>query len=161
MKNAASIFFNALNTLLANNLPPFSCACVIVEQQNRYLVIEHSSGSIAFPGGFVRWREHPRHAACREGKEETGLHLRIGDMINCYSYTSDRFDHMSTTTLAYYAEVVGGELRNSMEGKPRWMPEDRLRTKLADYYRDMLDDYLRYRSEDRATPTASSRFPAR
>ncbi|MBV8696231.1 MAG: NUDIX hydrolase [Ktedonobacteraceae bacterium] len=147
MKSAASIFFNALNTLLADNLPPLSCACVIVEQQNRYLVIERSSGSIAFPGGFVRWREHPRQAACREGKEETGLQLRIGDMINCYSYTSDRFDHMSTTTLAYYAEVVGGELHSSMEGKPRWMSEDRLRTKLAHYHRDMLDDYLRYRSE--------------
>lgn len=145
MKKAASIFFNALNMLLAGNLPPFTCACVVVEKQNHYLVIEHSPDSVAFPGGFVRWREHPRRTAYREGKEETGLRLHVGDMINYYFYASHKLDHMSTTTLVYYAEVAGGKLRSSIEGKPRWIPEDELRAKLAWYHKDILDDYLHYR----------------
>ncbi len=37
LKKLVGIFFNILNILLAGNLPPFGCVCVIVEDQDKYL----------------------------------------------------------------------------------------------------------------------------
>ncbi len=142
-----SIPFNILNFILAGKLPPFGRVCIIIEEHGHYLVIEHTANEISFPGGFMRWREHPVQAAQREGEEETGLHLRIGDIIGYYSNISARFDRMSTLTICYTGEVVGGELSSSAEGQPRWLDESELRSKLDASYRIMLDDYLHYRSE--------------
>ncbi len=53
LKICVSIFFNILNTLLGGKLPPLSSAAVIVEEDNRYLVVELPRGRIVFPGGFM------------------------------------------------------------------------------------------------------------
>ncbi len=71
------ICFNLLNMLLGGNLPPFVCVCMIVEEEQRFLVIEQLDGKVSFPAGFVRWKESPEQAAIREGEEETGLQLRL------------------------------------------------------------------------------------
>src|SRR5947209_6502920 len=119
LKMLVSLCFNLLNTLLGGKLPPFASAAVIVEQDNRYLVIELPRGRLAFPGGFMKWRETPVQTAQREGKEETGLDLRIGQLINVYPSISTSMFNMSAACFVYQAEVTGGELRKNMEGKPR------------------------------------------
>src|SRR5947209_6834791 len=99
LNRSISICFNMLNVLLAGNLPPFASVRVIVEEQGQYLVIEHSRCSYSFPGGFVRWREHPIQAAQREGKEETGLHLSIGNVLGYYADPRSNFDAINTLTI--------------------------------------------------------------
>ncbi len=146
LKKCVGIFFNTLNLLMAGNLPPFVCACVVVEEQNRYLVVEQTDGSFVFPAGFMRWREHPMQAAQREGKEETGLQLRIGNIINYYSLASQQFDQMSVISIIYSGEVIGGELRSSIEGRPCWVHEDDLRGRMTPLFESILDDYLRHRT---------------
>src|SRR5260370_19202878 len=96
LKRAVSVFFNILNLLLVGNLPPFGCVCVIVEDQDKYLVIERPGGGYALPGGFMRWREHPTQTALRESKEETGLQFRADRIVSCSSTVSDRFMLIST-----------------------------------------------------------------
>lgn len=150
-KWAVSIFFTILNKLIGGNLPPFGCASVIVEDVGQYLVLRRPEGKIVFPGGFMRWGEHPTQTAKREGSEETGLHLRIGDAIGYYSSTSHRVDVMSTLNITYCSEVVGGELHTSVEGQPFWADEQFLRAKMNFYYLSMLDDYLAYKQQKRAT----------
>lgn len=145
VKKLAAVFFNVLNLFLGGNLPPFTCVCVIVEEQGRFLVIERPHGQVVFPAGFMRWREQPERAALREGKEETGLDLRIGEMIAYYPLISHGLTSMSTISLVFHAELVGGELRNSIEGQPQWLDEPTLRTKLNPYARHLLDTYQRYR----------------
>ena len=142
-----SIPFNILNLIFAGKLPPFVRVCVIVEEQGKYLTIENTRGRLVFPGGFMRWREHPVQAAQRESEEETGLHLHIGDIIGYYSDISSSFDRMSTLTIYYTGEVVSGELSSSAEGQPHWLHESELRSKLDSNYQSMLDAYLHYRSE--------------
>lgn len=139
----ASISFNILNLLSVGKLPPFVCVRVIVEEQDKYLIIEHSPNRFAFPGGFMRWDEQPIQAIQRESKEETGLQLHIGDMIGCYSDSSSRFDRMSTLTICYTGEVVSGELSRSVEGQPVWLFESEFRSKLDAVCQDMFDDYFR------------------
>lgn len=145
VKKCVGIFFNLLNILLGGNLPPLACVCVIVEEDHRYLVVERREGDLVFPAGFMRWRESPREAAQREGHEETGLQLRIGPVVGYWSATSKQFDQMSAISIIYRGQVIGGELRGSIEGQPRWVHEEELRERLDPSFVSILDDYLRFR----------------
>ena len=140
------IFFNVLNVLLVGNLPPFGSISVIVEDKGRYLVIQRPEGKVVFPSGFMRWREHPTQTVRREGKEETGLDLQVGEVVGYSSIVSGHFSRMSSLTLIYEAEVVGGQLHGSVEGDPYWLDEPELRSKLDGQQRKMLDCYLRHRT---------------
>ncbi len=140
-KQLVSIFFNTLNTLMGGHLPPFGCACVIVEQEGQYLVLERPDGKIVLPGGFMQWQEQPEQTAQREGYEETGLEMNIGAIVNVYPGTTRRFDDMSTITITYQATVVGGTLRPTDEGRPCWLDEQTVRTRMGQGYAKVIDDY--------------------
>ncbi len=144
LEKAAGISFNVLNLMLAGNLPPFVTACVIIEEQGRYLVIEKSNGRFTLPGGFVRWREYPAQAAIRECEEETGLHVKLGDVVSLRTEVSKRFDSINALTITYQATIISGNLRGSIEGQPCWKSETALRGKLALYSMHILEDYSRY-----------------
>lgn len=164
LKKLVSICFNLLNKLLGGGLPPFGSVAVIVEQDNRFLMVELPRRRLVFPGGFMKWDETPTQAAQREGKEETGLDLHIGHLINIHSRTSRSLFRMSTICFVYRAEVSGGKLRNNMEGKPLWLTEDEIRAHFGEETLTVLDDYLRYRelhqdpitSEWREVPNTTS-----
>ena len=151
LKKSIGIFFNILNALLKGNLPPFGCVCIIVEQDGQYLIVERPKGSLVFPGGFMRWKERSEQTAQREGKEETGLDLRIGDIIGCYTTPSPGFTAMSTIIIVHRAEVTGGELRSSIEGVPYWVDEETLRDRLESLYHVILNDYLHHGKLSKAT----------
>ena len=55
----------------------------------------------------------------------------------------------------YAAEVIGGVLRNSVEGRACWLHEEELRKRLSPHSRGILDDYLRSRPLQRAIPASS------
>ena len=139
------ICFNLLNVLLMGNLPPLGNACVIVEDQGRFLLLRRPVGLIVFPGGFIRWREYPEGAALREVREETGLEVRLLDTIGVYAKKSSSPRHLSTLTVAFTGEVVGGSLKSSVEGRPCWMDEAEMRQRLEPGFRGILDDYDTYR----------------
>lgn len=144
LKGLVGIFFNILNLLLAGNLPPFGCVSIVVKDQGSYLVIERPEGGFVFPGGFMRWREHPVQTAQRECMEETGLKLKVKELIGCSSTTSSGFTRMSTLTVIYYAEVVAGELKNSIEGQVGWHDEAELLEGLQVHQRGILVHFLQY-----------------
>jgi len=154
LKKSVGIFFNILNTLLKGNLPPFGCVCILVEQDERYLVVERPEGSLVFPGGFMRWKELSEQAARREGKEETGLDLRVGEIVGCYTTPSAAFAAMSTISIVHRAEVVSGTLRSSIEGTPYWVDVETLRSRLEEHYHIILNDYL-HRGKQCKTTNAS------
>lgn len=58
-----------------------------------------------FPKGRVDKNEHPEHAAIRECKEESGLHVRLTGYLG-------RFSGTTTDTDYYHAEVIGGHPHN-------------------------------------------------
>jgi 8-oxo-dGTP diphosphatase len=142
LKRIVGIFFNMLNLLLHGNLPPLGSVCVIVVQDGRYLVVERLDGSMVFPGGFMRWNEVSEQTAQREGREETGLDLHIGDLIGCYTTPSTSFSTMSAITIIHRAEVIGGELRGSIEGQPRWVEKAALHSLLPKHYQPIFSVYL-------------------
>ncbi len=142
-KKLVGIFFNVLNILLLGNLPPFGTVCILIEQDEQYLVIERPEGLVVLPGGFMRWNELSAQTAQREGKEETGLDLEIGEIIGTYVTTAKYFTLMSTITIVHRAEVVGGELRSSIEGRPYWADKAMLPMLLAQHYQPVVRDFLK------------------
>ncbi len=145
LKKSASLSFNILNICLAGNLPPLGCIAVIVEERGRYLLLRRPEGGLVFPGGFMRWREHPAQTAEREFKEETGLQVELLHVMGCYSNSSASFDSMSTLTLVYCGEMRGGEMRMSIEGQPCWLEESKLYSMVDFRYIGMLNDYREHR----------------
>ncbi len=145
LKKLVGVCLNILNVLLAGNLPPLSCVCVVVEDQNRYLFIDHVEGYCSFPAGYMRWREDPIHAAEREGLEETGLHLRMLGLVGYRSAVSPQWSSVNSLLLVFHAEVVSGELQGSNEGYPRWFSDSEVLHKMDPLTREILADYTRYR----------------
>ncbi len=139
------VCFNTLNLLLAGNLPPLGSACVIVEDSGRFLLLERPEGVIVFPGGFMRWHEYPAETARREFREETGLDVRLFDTIGTYAHKSTQLVRLSTLTITFVGEVVGGSLKSSIEGSPVWLDEPHMRERLAIHCISMLEDYVALR----------------
>lgn len=151
--------FNTLNALLGGNLPPLGTICVIVEEQGRFLVIRRYNGQLVFPGGFMRWRENPMQTAEREFREETGMNVRVLEAVGTYSSISTGISRMSTLTVAFPGELLGGELRGSIEGMPLWMEEAELREGLTTRYVNMLRDYQAFGRRHLQTVQADSLPP--
>lgn len=144
-KKCVSFFFNLLNWLLRGKLPPFASACVVVEENNYFLVVELPGQQIVFPGGFLTHDETPQEAAVREGLEETGLNLRIDSFINYYSLKNKNWKTMANMSFAFSASVIGGQLRNNIEGRPYWLSESELKQRLTGHSRAVYKDYLAFR----------------
>lgn len=150
-KNGTSVFFHLLNKLLGGRLPPFGCACVVVEKDGKFLAIELPHERTTFSGGFMSWSEKPRQSAEREGYEETGFALRATELIGVYSHASANMTQMSNVCFASMAEIVEGELQQNVEGTPCWLSEAELRTRLAPITITILDDYLCLCSHNQST----------
>ncbi len=147
LRKSVGFSFNCLNVCLFGNLPPQGCISVIVEEQGRFLLLKRPNGTLVFPGGFMRWREHPTQTALREFKEETGLQIKLHHVVACYSNTSKGFGSMSTLMLVFCAEVNGGDMRSSVEGHPFWIEESDLLEMVDFDYEYMLDDYREHRKQ--------------
>lgn len=150
-KRLVGICFNVLNILLFGNLPPLGGVCIVAVDEDKILVVERPEGGCVFPGGFMRWREHPIQTAERECVEETGLKLHVMGLIGCSSNITDGFSRMSTLTVIYHAEVTGGEMKSSIEGKPSWQSVEELQKNLQYRQAGILDHYLRYREKGKPT----------
>ncbi len=151
VRKVAGISFNILNLILIGNLPPLGSVCIVVEDRGRYLLLQRPEGSLVFPGGLMRWREHPMETAQREFQEETGLQVRLQHIIGWHSNVSTRFDRISSLMLVYCGEVTGGEMRGSVEGQPCWKDGSDLRSMLDFHYVSLLDDYLEHRKQHQAS----------
>jgi ADP-ribose pyrophosphatase YjhB (NUDIX family) len=67
--------------------------------------VEPALGKWVFPGGYVDRGESVRDAAVRETKEESQLEVKLGPLLNVYTYPRS-----PNVIIVYTAEVVSGEL---------------------------------------------------
>lgn len=78
--------------------------------------------SWTLPGGGLEPGEHPADAAVREVFEETGFHVELDGVIGVDSHViaaRDRFQGngpLQALRIVYRAHVVGGSLRNEVDG---------------------------------------------
>lgn len=104
--------------------------------------VEPALGKWVFPGGYVDRGESVQDAAVRETKEESQLDVRLGPLLNVYSYPRS-----PNVIVVYTADVIGGKLTaadESLEARifaPQEVPWQDL---AFDSTRDALNDYIRF-----------------
>ena len=102
--------------------------------------VEPAMGKWVFPGGYVDRGESVHEAAIRETKEESQMDVKLGPLLNVYSYPRS-----PNIIVVYAAEAVGGELGagdESVEARvfaPAEIPWNDL---AFDSTRDALKDYI-------------------
>jgi len=95
--------------------PKLAVGTIITDDSHRVVLVKRAIdpgyGKWVFPGGYVDRGEEVRAAAVREAREETGLDVRLGRLINIYSYTG-----RVPVIVVYAATVLGGCLGCDDEG---------------------------------------------
>lgn len=93
----------------------------IIEQNGRVLICRRPAGKLfsgkwEFPGGKMRPSEMPRQALGRELREELGVAVRIGNVIQTVRH---RYTEMSAAVQVVF-------LRAALEGLPRNLAFERI-----------------------------------
>ncbi|GIW10689.1 MAG: NUDIX domain-containing protein [Chloroflexi bacterium] len=131
-----------LSRLTLGALPPFAAAAALVERDGRILVLERNDGlGFNLPGGFLRWEERVEDGLLREVFEETGFHIAIDRLVGIYSGPAPR-QRLSSVAIVYAARIVGGQQRDSFEGRVLWLEPRELIGRMAFGNEQMLLDYL-------------------
>lgn len=88
--------------------PGVGAATVVLDDHGRVLLIQRGdSGRWCAPCGFCEWGEDIRDAARRECREETGLEVELGEVLQVESNFHD--PEKPTVAVWFAARVVGGQ----------------------------------------------------
>jgi len=108
------------------------CAGALIVHDKRVLLVRRAvepfKGCWDIPGGFLEPGEHPRDGMLREVKEETGLDVRVIDLLGVYVDRYD-FDGVALFTLNHYyvVEPIGGTLKAADDvSEYRWFALNQL-----------------------------------
>lgn len=109
--------------------------------------IEPFKNKLEFPGGMVKYGETVEHAIVREAEEETGLKVKVKNILGVYSHPK-RDSRFHTVSVAFVTAPVGGKLKSSFEGKADWYDINKINFKgLGFDHAKILKDYLKWKKK--------------
>lgn len=107
----------------------------VIRKGPMVLVIERSDGrGLSFPGGLAMPWETDEQAMKREFSEETGLHVQHSTPLFEYRSSAD-----IPVVIAAFAVEADGELADSWEGSPRWLPLADIQPRLLPSQREVVN----------------------
>jgi 8-oxo-dGTP diphosphatase len=128
------------------------------DRRGRLLLVRRGhppfQGAWSLPGGFVEWNERTEDACARETEEETGLKVRVGELLGAYS-DPGRDPRGHNVTLLYAASPRSGRLAGGDDAsEARWFDRRELKTlKLAFDHAKIIREQLARRSRGRRAAT--------
>jgi 8-oxo-dGTP diphosphatase len=148
------------------------CAGALVVHDGRLLLVRRAHepwrGSWDVPGGFCGPREHPSETAAREVREETGLVVRVGDVLGMWidTYAPDGPDADKVTLNIYFhatPELAPEAVRDPNEvTEIAWFSSDQLPEDLAfpGHIPAVLRSWKEAIAREPARKTAAERSPS-
>jgi 8-oxo-dGTP diphosphatase len=112
-------------------LPRLTVDALVRDRLGRLLLVKRGRppflGSWALPGGFCEYGETTEACCARETREETGVTVRVGELLGVYS-DPKRDPRGHTVTALYAARPVRGEAKGSDDAaEARWFAKRELR----------------------------------
>lgn len=97
--------------------PKVGCAAGIFNQKGEVLLVKRSdNGRWGLPAGFCEVNQTPRDNLKREVREETGLAVEVGPLVDVFSVLSGEYGQPNTLySIVFLCTVMGGELTPSHE----------------------------------------------
>lgn len=97
--------------------PKVGTDAAIVDDEGRILLMKRADNQKwCMPCGLEEVGESPAQCAIREAKEETGLDVRIVQLVDVFTrLPSAEYTPYTLVSVVYLCEVTGGELRSSHE----------------------------------------------
>lgn len=71
-----------------------SCGCIVINDENKILLVHHNKGHWDFPKGHVESGETEIQTAIREVKEETGIDVQVNEKYRYSTSYSPKEDVM-------------------------------------------------------------------
>lgn len=129
---------------------PVVAVDMIIEKDDKIVLLvrdkEPFRGSIVVPGGKVEYGETVEEAAIRETREETGLKVKLKDILGVYS-DPKRDPRWHSVSVAFVEEAVGGKLKGSYEGEPKWYSIDEIDFDNMGFdHGKILKDYMKWKN---------------
>lgn len=117
-----------LNQLIASSIG------TVVDEDGKCLMIQRTKapyvGRFAMPGGKIEVGEHPEATIVREFAEETGLDVEITHYAGTVSEVIPVDGGVNHFLMCVFRlRVVGGTLRESVEGPLAWLTQDEIKEK--------------------------------
>ena len=135
----------ACGTAFYHNAKP--CAGAFVVRDGQVMLVRRGIGPYKgywdIPGGFLSPDEHPEAGAAREVREETGLNVRITDLVGIFVDTYGEGASEYTLNIYYRAEIINGIAEPRSDAvEIGWFNRDRLPEKIAfDHARSALQQW--------------------
>jgi ADP-ribose pyrophosphatase YjhB (NUDIX family) len=138
-----------------NSLPT---ASAFILKDRKYLLskraIEPKKGLFDTVGGFLADGEHPEKGIVREFKEETGLIIKIIDLLGVYI---DKYryqeDLVNTLNFCYIAKIVKGKIKPQDDvASLHWLPIEKIPNNLAfNWIKLAIDDLQKWYAKTQKT----------
>jgi 8-oxo-dGTP diphosphatase len=78
-----------------------------------------------FPGGKLEWGEDPRDGLAREIREELGIEIEVGDVLEAVTHT---YEDRHIVLLGYRCRYLRGEIQKLDVQDVRWVRPEALKT---------------------------------
>lgn len=127
--------------------PVPAAGCIILIKTRLLLVkrkYEPYRGDWCLPAGFMEYGESPRHCAQREILEETGLKIKVGELVGVYSGNDDPRTH---AVLIVYLGLPSDDMYRAGDDASaiKLFPLDRLPKNMAfRAHTQAIKDFCRY-----------------
>ncbi len=125
---------------------PLPTVDIIIEVKGGIVLIRRKNPphGWAIPGGFVDYGESVEECAVREAREETGLDVRLTDLLYVYSHP-DRDPRHHTLTTVFIATAKGDPVAADDAKAAGVFTEKSLPEPLVFDHSTILSDYFQYR----------------
>lgn len=119
---------------------PLRASVAVIRDGELVLMIDRSDGrGLSFPGGLTWPWETAEQAMVREVLEETGLRIVESSLLFEYEISADA--DVPCVLSVFQADAVG-ELSDSWEGSPLWLPATQIRAQLLPNQKEIVDRLL-------------------